>query len=122
MRSWVTSRDVKANAKTESSKMMGRGSGTRRLRDSELRDEILDRMMVSAKFGFPAEFSALWADTLRRMLDPDDWNEPDMHAYFMECILGLGDEGFFFAMWACARPLSVSHRTPTTPLSLAGGR
>lgn len=43
--------------------------------DTELSNHILDILQFSAKIAHPLHFHIIWEDTLRRLHDPEDWNQ-----------------------------------------------
>ncbi|CAE7224230.1 unnamed protein product [Symbiodinium sp. CCMP2456] len=49
--------------------------GGRKKVDPELTMEITEIIQFSAKVAHPLQFHVIWEDTLRRLRDPEDWNQ-----------------------------------------------
>ena len=49
--------------------------GSKKKVDPELTLEIAEIIQFSAKVAHPLQFHVTWEDTLRRLRDPEDWNQ-----------------------------------------------
>ena len=49
--------------------------GSKKKVDPELTLEIAEIIQFSAKVAHPLQFHVIWEDTLRRLRDPEDWNQ-----------------------------------------------
>ncbi|CAE7888767.1 unnamed protein product [Symbiodinium microadriaticum] len=66
-------------------------TGSMKKVDSELTMEITEIIQFSAKVAHPLQFHVIW-DTLRRLRDPEDWNQAQERAW--RSIKGLFKKGF----------------------------
>ncbi|CAE7726547.1 unnamed protein product, partial [Symbiodinium sp. KB8] len=62
-------------------------TGSKKKVDSELTMEITEIIQFSAKVAHPLQFHVIWEDTLRRLRDPEDWNQETFADYLEKWIL-----------------------------------
>ncbi|CAE7487165.1 unnamed protein product, partial [Symbiodinium sp. CCMP2592] len=62
-------------------------TGSKKKVDPELTLEITEIIQFSAKIAHPLQFHVIWEDTLRRLRDPEDWNQEKFADYLEKWVL-----------------------------------